>query len=573
MDRFLVKKSINPGTEQQAPQPKLTDNNNNSGVNNSGVKPITTISTSTTNKVENGKENKPTTSTDLKKPINEEKEKEKEIVKEKSTSKQSTSVKSDNGSKKNKSKKEDSSKTTDKNVKSSTTATPSKLSSKKDEKSDEKKQTKNSTTVATTATSKKSVDEAEKPEGLKQTCVSNFFRPVAAGDAPAWKYLFEKEAAERAERERLEREQREKEEEEERIKKAEEKKKRAEQKKQRDKERRQREEEEWQEYKMAMESRNKGFEIVPQLYLGSFAAAKNQEWLSENNITRIVNVTTEVKCYFASKTSTVNDGSDLDSNGEEDEEEEKEEKEAEKESKEKEEPALKIEYLRVPIGDSSKAPIEDYFDRSIQFIDDAIKSGASVFVHCQQGRSRSPSIIMVYLMKILGWTLEKSWIHVSKLNPRTLTVNDGFRKKLIHFEFSLFKVNSNLDFFLDDHKDEPVANERASRSKNRNNNNSSLRRLNKPVENDDDCVADGDDDIEDDEDNGDQDDDDIDIEMDDVKTTTKDTNSSTTSSTSTNVNNNTAKDEEDEENELIGNLNLEELKVVKRRRGNRVIED
>eukprot|EP01133_Synstelium_polycarpum_P003690 gene3690-4251_t len=385
------------------------------------------------------------------------------------------------------------------------------------------------TTTATTTTATASAPQSKPDGSLHQTCLTNFFKPITGDDTPVWKYLFEKEAAERAERQRLEQERAEREQEELRKKKAAEKKKRAEQKKIRDEERRIKEEEEWEEYQLIQEQRTKGVEIIPRLYLGSFVAAKNEEWLKEANVGKIVNVTSEVKCYFTKDTSLLEVASDeeeevdeVDEVEEEEEEEEEEddvvdmevkdsddvqatstttdvvvavvadkedadpmdietkkveekeksvevtnqkedtkedivspdtkkkEEEKKEEEEEKEDIKLNIEYLRIPIADSSKAPIDNYFDEACQFIKSTLKQekddGCGVLVHCKQGRSRSPSIIIAYLMKVEGWTLEKAWNHITKLSSKSLTVNEGFKLKLMHLEKAVHKTNS-LDFY------------------------------------------------------------------------------------------------------------------------------
>ncbi|GAM28653.1 hypothetical protein SAMD00019534_118290 [Acytostelium subglobosum LB1] len=396
--------------------------------------------------------------------------------------------------------------------------------------------------AANTLSSTTSQTQTQQPQ-MQQTCLSFFFKPLSSNDEPVWKYLFEKEAADRAERERLEKERQERAMEELRVKKAEERKKRLEIKKIKDAERRRREEEEWQEYQMIQEKRNKGVEIIPHLYLGSFVAAKNVEWLTnqEAPISKIINVTTEIKCYFTKgKDTTVvvqeddDEEEDEDAEDEEDEDEDAEdededvdvdavdeaakdvvvsdepqttvsmdgqpkdqskddvvmidattvapqkdseqdamvdqpltdqakdveeqpqqqqqqqqveEEEPMKEEEEKE-VELVIDYLRVPVADSSRAQIEQYFDQSCVFIETGIKSGANILVHCQQGRSRSPTIIIAYLMKCCNWTLERAWTVVQEKSPKTLTVNDGFKQKLMALEHSIFKTNSNVECFL-----------------------------------------------------------------------------------------------------------------------------
>jgi len=55
--------------------------------------------------------------------------------------------------------------------------------------------------------------------------------------------------------------------------------------------------------------------------------------------------------------------------------------------------------LRVNVIDHDVAPISDHFKNSSNFIEKALESKGKVYVHCVDGKSRSPTILMAYLMK------------------------------------------------------------------------------------------------------------------------------------------------------------------------------
>lgn len=85
----------------------------------------------------------------------------------------------------------------------------------------------------------------------------------------------------------------------------------------------------------------------------------------------------------------------------------------------------------------------------------------AVFVHCAQGRSRSPSIILAFLMKKRGFDLKKAYEHVLSVNP-SLNLNEGFKKQLMAYEKKLTE-KSTLDFFqLSTRKCRKVPSSRAS---------------------------------------------------------------------------------------------------------------
>ena len=49
--------------------------------------------------------------------------------------------------------------------------------------------------------------------------------------------------------------------------------------------------------------------------------------------------------------------------------------------------------------DSDQADLSPYFDQCADFIHEALVEGHGVLVHCQQGVSRSASIVLSYLIK------------------------------------------------------------------------------------------------------------------------------------------------------------------------------
>ncbi|CAN6471996.1 unnamed protein product [Victoria cruziana] len=57
------------------------------------------------------------------------------------------------------------------------------------------------------------------------------------------------------------------------------------------------------------------------------------------------------------------------------------------------------------------------FGDAIQFIDQCEKDKARVLVHCMSGRSRSPAIVIAYLMKRKGWRLTQSYQWVKDRRP------------------------------------------------------------------------------------------------------------------------------------------------------------
>ena len=105
-----------------------------------------------------------------------------------------------------------------------------------------------------------------------------------------------------------------------------------------------------------------------------------------------------------------------------------------------------ITYFRINVEDSIDEEIHLYFPESSDFIEKMINSDQKVLVHCKEGMSRSPSIIISYLMIKLKWDLKKAYEHVLQCNFGKLRINDGFKRRLMSLDKSLFGTLS-LDFF------------------------------------------------------------------------------------------------------------------------------
>jgi hypothetical protein len=140
-----------------------------------------------------------------------------------------------------------------------------------------------------------------------------------------------------------------------------------------------------------------GHEILPgKLYLGPKSCADENagESLREANITGIVNCTEDCQCHH--------------------------------------EPS--IEYCRVSVRDEDFADIGIYLESATKFIHHHVdvQQGA-VVVHCRQGISRSASVVIAYLMRYHGMSLEEAYV-LAKTRRPLVNPNPGFWKQLQEFE-------------------------------------------------------------------------------------------------------------------------------------------
>ena len=100
-------------------------------------------------------------------------------------------------------------------------------------------------------------------------------------------------------------------------------------------------------------------EILNGLFIGSESNARNLEELSSEHIQHIVNVTSHVPLYHSDQ----------------------------------------LHYHHIPADDTQKQNLLDYFDSAYRFISNAMANKERVLVHCVAGISRSPAIVISFLMR------------------------------------------------------------------------------------------------------------------------------------------------------------------------------
>jgi len=92
-----------------------------------------------------------------------------------------------------------------------------------------------------------------------------------------------------------------------------------------------------------------------------------------------------------------------------------------------------IEYHTYDVTDNENSDIANFFEDCHAIMRKCFADNIGIFVHCNQGRSRSASIILSYLIKYESMTLKQAWNHV-KDRRRIIMPNSGFWKQLIQYE-------------------------------------------------------------------------------------------------------------------------------------------
>jgi protein-tyrosine phosphatase len=148
--------------------------------------------------------------------------------------------------------------------------------------------------------------------------------------------------------------------------------------------------------------------ILDHLFLGTEWNASNYDALSNDRVTHILNVSSEVDNFF------------LDT----------------------------FKYLNIRVLDIDETDLMKEFDRANKFIQEAKEQGTCCLVHCKMGVSRSASIVLAYLMKENSWTLEQAY-QFAKQRRACINPNDGFRQQLKTYESILQTKNKAINNFYD----------------------------------------------------------------------------------------------------------------------------
>ncbi|CAG8564885.1 28491_t:CDS:2 [Dentiscutata erythropus] len=101
-------------------------------------------------------------------------------------------------------------------------------------------------------------------------------------------------------------------------------------------------------------------------------------------------------------------------------------------------------YKVIAIKDSEFQNISKYFDETFMFIQNGLdQEDRRILVHCEMGISRSPSVVIAYIMRSQKKSLKDALAFVQERRPIVMP-NQGFYKQLEEFETEL-SLNNNSD--------------------------------------------------------------------------------------------------------------------------------
>lgn len=142
-------------------------------------------------------------------------------------------------------------------------------------------------------------------------------------------------------------------------------------------------------YFKTLENKFDANEIVKDLYLGSISSCYDFDELKKKGITHVISVMAGFDPPFP------ND----------------------------------FKYLVINALDNENNDLSEIFKFTNKFIEDALDENGKVLIHCMAGRSRSATILMAYLIKIIGMDVDNILLSV-KSKRNIVEPNPGFMTQL-----------------------------------------------------------------------------------------------------------------------------------------------
>ncbi|CAD8107359.1 unnamed protein product [Paramecium sonneborni] len=101
----------------------------------------------------------------------------------------------------------------------------------------------------------------------------------------------------------------------------------------------------------------------------------------------------------------------------------------------------KYQYLKLHLIDTIGENISEHFNEAYEFLEKCRKEGKCALVHCQKGKSRSATIVIMYLMKHLGMNLREAFKY-TKEKRYIVNPNIGFIRQMIQLDQQLYGKKS-----------------------------------------------------------------------------------------------------------------------------------
>lgn len=157
---------------------------------------------------------------------------------------------------------------------------------------------------------------------------------------------------------------------------------------------------------LSYENINKMDEIIPHLFISNWEQSNNIDSIKKNNIQAVLTIVTEPKPVNIINYYNKNN----------------------------------IDFLYLYLNDLPDEDISQFFDKSYDFIDNHIKKGHNVLVHCMAGVSRSVTLVLNFIIRKMYETkkvmvcpcyIVNYALNLIKEKRNVANPNKGFLKQLL----------------------------------------------------------------------------------------------------------------------------------------------
>ncbi|CAO3640568.1 unnamed protein product [Cunninghamella blakesleeana] len=149
-------------------------------------------------------------------------------------------------------------------------------------------------------------------------------------------------------------------------------------------------------------------QVLPCIWIGSYAAFESKSFLRKNNIKRILSIGHFQHIY----------------------------------------PESDYKHKIIPISDQPETNIIEWFSEAIAFIEESINNKEPILVHCLAGVSRSPTMVIAYIMakEQLRWKI--ALVKIKQVRP-FIDPNTGFKNQLQLYQNMNYQFDAKNPLYLE----------------------------------------------------------------------------------------------------------------------------
>ncbi|KAJ7586974.1 protein-tyrosine phosphatase-like protein [Mycena floridula] len=110
-------------------------------------------------------------------------------------------------------------------------------------------------------------------------------------------------------------------------------------------------------------------------------------------------------------------------------------------------PLSGMRHLRIPIEDVDYQDLLIHLPSAVEFIDQALRNGGNVLIHCGEGLSRAPAVAAAYVMWARRMDATRALQFVRSAHEQSWP-NAGFQEQLVLFELCQYRPGPSNSIYM-----------------------------------------------------------------------------------------------------------------------------